>query len=125
MTDSERKAWEELVECIKNGRGYIEHFMLDGEQATILAADAELKDAKSLAYNLDPDRTEILDAELCELVAHLGVHIEQLQEENKRLREAVEWALERARTITLLDIFSGEGVNAFIVELRRRAGMEG
>jgi len=43
MTDEERKAWEELVECIKNGRGYIEHFMLDGEQATILAADAEMR----------------------------------------------------------------------------------
>jgi len=113
MTDEERKAWEALVECIKNGRGYIEHFMLDGEQATILAADAEMKRLR--------DTFKLVQ----ESVIQRDAINADLSEENKRLREAVQWALERARTITLLDIFSGEGVNAFIAELRRRAGMEG
>ena len=36
---------------------------------------AEVSDATALAYNLDPDRTEPSEMELCEQINHLGEHI--------------------------------------------------
>ena len=90
---------------------------LEGED-TLLRA--EISDATALAYNLDPDRTEPSDMELCEQIAHLETHIrptgtisgenvppcpfcEKADAELKRLRTEVETLeLENQKDIDVL-----------------------
>ena len=67
MTDEERKAWATFAE--------------------LAALRAEVADAWSLAYNLDPDRTEPSELDLCGQINHLGEHLAALRARNAVLEK--------------------------------------
>jgi hypothetical protein len=55
------------------------HKMLQDSVKENAALRAEVSDAWSLAYNLDPDRTEPSELDLCGQINHLGEHIAALR----------------------------------------------
>jgi len=102
MTDEERKAWDRFVSSYCDPRIIQQSKSVPAD----LAADAELKRLREEYEAIYTDRNLFI-----ECVHEKAVEIDRLREENKRLREAVEWACENAPA----------GENVYVSAIRRRA----
>ncbi|MFA6159369.1 MAG: hypothetical protein WC763_07125 [Candidatus Paceibacterota bacterium] len=111
MTPDERKGLEDIVRILNEGRiPSVRRW--DEWGKAILAADAELKRLR------ESSKIVLMAGDVTTYAAEPCPSCEPLFNENKRLREAVLWALENGDEI---NVFGAGGGSTWKAELRRRA----